>query len=438
MELADVTAFTDLVRRHQAAVVAVAYAIVRDRELAHDLTQEAFVKAWRSLDQLREPARAGAWLAGIVRFLARDQRRLARRRAALRERHDLPAATAATPLEQVVAREDDALLAAVVGELAPTYREPLLLHHVAGCSVAEIAATLELSEDAVKQRLSRGRSALRESLARAGADEPRFAAAALALAPPASFTGATVHAAVHQAPPGASKASIMLRHPILSGALVAGAVAVGGLELATSRGGDRAAPPAVGGSAAAGDLPDPRARPATSSAAATTTPGTTATAPAGREQVARLQAIRAARARAATSAPPPAGAPPLVYDFAGETLVAGAEPAPPPPIADGAPLTKATIRAALATARPQVIACYEAALATAPTLAGTLTLRVVVEGEPAVGGVIADAEVVPDASTIADPALAACVLDAVAAIGLPAPARGGTVTVHYPYTFAPR
>ncbi|MBZ0231179.1 MAG: sigma-70 family RNA polymerase sigma factor, partial [Deltaproteobacteria bacterium] len=77
----DVGAFTELVRTHQAAVAAVAYAIVRDRAIAHDLTQEAFVKAWRNQDELREPEKAGAWLCGIVRFLARDHRRVERRRA---------------------------------------------------------------------------------------------------------------------------------------------------------------------------------------------------------------------------------------------------------------------------------------------------------------------------------------------------------------------
>src|SRR5688572_3683590 len=127
----DVAAFTELVRKHQAAVAAVAYAIVRDRAIAHDLTQETFVTAWRRIDEVREPERTGAWLSGIVRFLARDHRRVERRRQALRERHVDPAPAnppTPTPLDRVIAHEDDALLAAVVADLPEPYREPLLLH----------------------------------------------------------------------------------------------------------------------------------------------------------------------------------------------------------------------------------------------------------------------------------------------------------------------
>ena len=190
----DVDAFAALVRRHQAAMVAVAFAITCDRDQALDLTQEAFVKAWQRIREVRDPARLGAWLCGVVRFLARDQRRLDRRRAALRAEVPPPPPTA-TPLVRALTAEDERLLSEVVRELPATLREPLLLHHVAGCSVAQIAAALAVGEDAIRQRLSRGRAALRELLARHGADEPRFARAALALVPPTMFTPATLRAA---------------------------------------------------------------------------------------------------------------------------------------------------------------------------------------------------------------------------------------------------
>ena len=53
----DQAAFARLVARHQRTVVAVAYAIVADRALAHDLAQEAFMKAWRSAGEVRDPTR---------------------------------------------------------------------------------------------------------------------------------------------------------------------------------------------------------------------------------------------------------------------------------------------------------------------------------------------------------------------------------------------
>ena len=107
----DVDAFAALVRRHQAAMVAVAFAITCDRDQALDLTQEAFVKAWQRIREVRDPARLGAWLCGVVRFLARDQRRLDRRRAALRAEVPPPPPTA-TPLVRALTAEDERLLRA--------------------------------------------------------------------------------------------------------------------------------------------------------------------------------------------------------------------------------------------------------------------------------------------------------------------------------------
>lgn len=421
----DVGAFTELVRRHQAAVAAVAYAIVRDRAIAHELTQEAFVTAWQRIGEVREPERIRAWLAGIVRFLARDHRRVERRRLALRERH-VDAAPAApptpTPLDRVVAREDDELLAAVVGDLPETYRAPLLLHYVAGCSVAEIAQTLGLREDAVKQRLSRARAALR--------DEPRFATAALALAPLPSFTDATVHAATH-APPIPAQESFMSSHPIVTALLVAGTLAAGGLAIAAARSGGGDA------SLSAERMRDTNASESAKPAAAM--PASPPRAGALRDRAALVAAIRAARARNAAAAPVAEASTTasMVYDFSGETLVAGA-PLPPLPTDVEPVLTKSSIRAGLAGARAEVLDCYAAGLARTPDLAGTLTVRVVVEGEPDIGGVISDAGIVAEHSTLTDAALAACIVDAVAAIDLPAPVEGTIVTVHYPYTFAPK
>ena len=63
------------------------------------------------------------------------------------------------------------LLAAIAG-LSPTYREPLWRFALTGCSLAEIAAALNISVDAVKTRLSRARAILRERLAPAGVGQP--------------------------------------------------------------------------------------------------------------------------------------------------------------------------------------------------------------------------------------------------------------------------
>ncbi|MBZ0234301.1 MAG: AgmX/PglI C-terminal domain-containing protein, partial [Deltaproteobacteria bacterium] len=142
--------------------------------------------------------------------------------------------------------------------------------------------------------------------------------------------------------------------------------------------------------------------------------------------------------RAASAAAPPSAAvlPEKVYDFSGESLTAGAPPSPPSTAAHTV-LTKSAIRAALSGARADVLACYESALARTPDLAGTITVRVVIEGEPDLGGVISDATI-SDASTITDAALSTCILDAIVSLDLPAPDEGTIVTVHYPFVLSPR
>ena len=82
----DRSAFGELVERHARQTAALAYALVRDREKARDMAQEAFLEAFQALGGLREPARFGAWLAGIVRrrciYAIRRERRAAKALAA--------------------------------------------------------------------------------------------------------------------------------------------------------------------------------------------------------------------------------------------------------------------------------------------------------------------------------------------------------------------
>src|SRR4051812_8490561 len=75
----DRDAFAHIIERYQRAVAAVAFAGLRDRARADDVTQDTFVTAWRTIDELRDGTRLAAWLCGIARNLARDARRKQRR-----------------------------------------------------------------------------------------------------------------------------------------------------------------------------------------------------------------------------------------------------------------------------------------------------------------------------------------------------------------------
>lgn len=161
-------AFGRIVERYQSLVCAVAFSATGSVTRSEDLAQETFLTAWQQLRQLREPAKLRAWLCGIARNTANaDRRRQGRepvhQAAQLTDEADLPAPDPA-PTSQVISNEEVALLWREVGQLPEIYREPFVLFYREHRSVAHVAAALELSEDAVLQRLSRGRKLLHERM----------------------------------------------------------------------------------------------------------------------------------------------------------------------------------------------------------------------------------------------------------------------------------
>ena len=161
----DRAAFGELAERHVRKCAALAYALMRDREKARDLVQESFLEAFQGLGSLREPARFGAWLAGVVRrrciYAIRRERRAAR---ALAVRAEQRPPECPGP-EGVLARlDEEAELLAALNRLGRRYREVLVLRHLEGRGYAEIAGLLGLSTAAVEKRLTRARVMLREIL----------------------------------------------------------------------------------------------------------------------------------------------------------------------------------------------------------------------------------------------------------------------------------
>ena len=155
----DREAFEELVRRHQSVVSAVAYNGCGDLTQSEDIAQETFWAAWR------DPTRLRAWLCGIARNLARNSNRRAARGASQLDESVDPAALTPEPHDEAVSREEETLVWDALEVIPENYREPLILFYREQQSVAEVAAALELSSDAVKQRLSRGREMLREQVA---------------------------------------------------------------------------------------------------------------------------------------------------------------------------------------------------------------------------------------------------------------------------------
>jgi len=167
----DVDAFARLVEEHRGVALRVAYAIAGPD--AEDVTQEAFIKAYRHLDRFRVQSAFRPWLLTIVANEARNGRRSAGRRGNL-------ALRVATRREaDAASAEDEALRAAgrqvlldAVAMLGDHDREIVALRFFAGLSEAEMAAALDVPAGTVKSRLSRALARLRTALPESSGEVP--------------------------------------------------------------------------------------------------------------------------------------------------------------------------------------------------------------------------------------------------------------------------
>ncbi len=160
----DKRAFVEIVARHQAMVCGIALGILGDFAASEDAAQEAFLIAWRKVQDLREPERLRAWLAQVARNAALGHLRRTRGHESLDDAPIL-ADESPGPDEAAANEEEAALVRESLAKLPETYRLPLILFYRDGQSVRAVADALEISEDAVKQRLARGREMLRDRMA---------------------------------------------------------------------------------------------------------------------------------------------------------------------------------------------------------------------------------------------------------------------------------
>ena len=162
-------AFAQIVERYQALVCSVAYSATGSIARSEDVAQETFIAAWRGIGAVREPERLRAWLCGIARNLAHNSARAyatepANDALSMDAIADAPAEDE-LPGEQAIRDEEQAILWRAIGRIPATYREPLVMFYREQKSIAHVAAALELNEDAVKQRLTRGRRLLQDEVA---------------------------------------------------------------------------------------------------------------------------------------------------------------------------------------------------------------------------------------------------------------------------------
>ena len=227
-------AYGRIVLACQNTVTAIALAITRDRQASDDIAQEAFVKGWQQLHQLRSSTSFLPWLRQITRNLARDWLRAQRGRPLTGEAAEVAMGMAADPapgaadrlqrVEEEIAAED------IISALPADSREVLLLYYREGQRSQQVADLLGLSDAAVRKRLSRARALVRDGLLQ------RFGEFARSSAPSAAFATAVV-SMVLVAAPGTASAAVLLGTGVgvggskvgLGGASVAGGTAMGSL-----------------------------------------------------------------------------------------------------------------------------------------------------------------------------------------------------------------
>lgn len=154
--------FDELVAVYHPDMYRYAVWLSRDKAIAEDVVQEALLRAWKSLDALREDAAAKPWLLTIVR--RENARWFERRRLETVDVDDLTPAQEAIIAETHDQKLDDVREA--IFRLDDEYREPLVLQVLMGYSTKEIAELMELKQGAVLTRLHRARHKLKDAMHR--------------------------------------------------------------------------------------------------------------------------------------------------------------------------------------------------------------------------------------------------------------------------------
>jgi RNA polymerase sigma-70 factor (ECF subfamily) len=161
----ELSAFEEVVRRYQRRVYATALRIVRSHDVADDVAQEAFVKAWRALDRFDTSRPFGPWVCRIAANLAVNHVRSPRaREEGLPDGHLETPAGAADPLGQVLEQEAARVLDEAVAALPLEQRAVFVLRAVEEMSYDEIAEALGLQPGTVMSRLFRARERLARAL----------------------------------------------------------------------------------------------------------------------------------------------------------------------------------------------------------------------------------------------------------------------------------
>lgn len=161
----DADAWTELVRLHRRRVYHVAYTFTGRHDQAEDLTQDIFLKVFRSLGTFDRRANFQTWLVSVSRNLCIDHYRSVRLERTLTDPGTDPGSLSTvapdpSPVARLEAEDRSTLLRQALATLAPTLRTAVMLRDLQELSYQEIAERLGVPEGTVKSRINRGRTEL--------------------------------------------------------------------------------------------------------------------------------------------------------------------------------------------------------------------------------------------------------------------------------------
>jgi RNA polymerase sigma-70 factor, ECF subfamily len=167
----DQDAWAQIVRQHWRKVFNIAYKFTGKHDEAEDLTQDVFLKIFKSLDTFDRRANFQTWLVSVSRNLCIDHYRSVRKERETIDRDVdagelTPAAQTVSPFAALEQRDRVELLKKAMDQLPPTLRSAVLLRDIQELSYQEIADRLHLPEGTVKSRINRGRTELARQIRR--------------------------------------------------------------------------------------------------------------------------------------------------------------------------------------------------------------------------------------------------------------------------------
>ncbi len=154
------TRYEALVKALHGDLYRYAYWLCHEKQVAEDLVQETFLRAWRALDSLKDEKAAKSWLITILR--RENARRFERKRFEMSEYEEATIVDVnSTSSEQEI---ENHWLREKISQLPAEYSEPLILQVLGGFSGEDIAAILDLNKNTVMTRLFRARNQLKDAI----------------------------------------------------------------------------------------------------------------------------------------------------------------------------------------------------------------------------------------------------------------------------------